>query len=65
MKSMRRPIARDDNAETLPIASSLPRSVFLRMERLCDEVGITKAMFFRRAACKYIQEMEERRLGPR
>lgn len=62
MKSMRRPLARDDNAEVMPIASSLPRAVFARLDDAAEFVGVTKAVLIRRSVCRYLQEMEERLL---
>jgi predicted DNA-binding protein len=62
MKAMRRFITRDDSAETMPIASSLPRAVFKRYEKLAGDIGVPKATIFRRAVCKYLQDMEERQL---
>jgi predicted DNA-binding protein len=62
MKAMRRFIKRDDSAETMPIASSLPRTVFERYEKLAGDIGVPKATIFRRAVCKYLQDMEERQL---
>jgi hypothetical protein len=61
MKSMRRPLVRDELSETVPIASSLPRRVFKRLDDAAEFIGVTKAVLIRRAVCRYLQDMEERR----
>jgi hypothetical protein len=62
MKSMRRPLVRDELSETVPIASSLPRRVFERLDDAAEFIGVTKAVLIRRAVCRYLQDMEERRI---
>ena len=63
MKSMRRPIARNDNADVMPISSSLPNLVFHRLEDAANAIGVTKAMLIRRAVCRYLQDMEQQRIA--
>jgi hypothetical protein len=62
MKSMRHPLVRDELSATVPIASSLPRRIFERLDDAAEFIGVTKAVLIRRAVCRYLQDREERRL---
>ncbi len=49
--------------ETRPIASTLPRKAFERLDEAAEFIGTTKAVLIRRAVCRYLQDMEEKRVG--
>ena len=66
MKSMRaRPVrlVTDESPETRQIATSLPWLVYERLDDLAEFIGAPMAVIVRRAVCKYLQEMEEKRAG--
>jgi len=58
MKSMRRPIITDEQAEVRPIASSLPRLIYRRLDDAAEHAGVTKAVLIRRAVCLYLEKIE-------
>lgn len=63
MKSIRATIRSTETGDVRPIASSIPAAVYERLDDAAGHVGVTKAALIRRAVCKYLQEMEERRAG--
>lgn len=63
MKSIRHRMVTTEVGDTRPIASSLPAAVYERLDNAATFIGTNKAVLVRRAVCKYLQEMEERRVG--
>ncbi len=63
MKSIRTRMLTTEVGETRPIASTLPRMAFKRLDEAAEFIGTTKAVLIRRAVCRYLQEMEEKRVG--
>lgn len=61
MKSMRRPIITDETAEVRPIASSLPRLIYERLDDAAQHIGVTKAVLIRRAVCLYLENVEAKK----
>ena len=61
MKSPRHRVLTTEVGDVRPIASSLPVSVYERLDENAGFVGVGKAALIRRAVCKYLQEMEELR----
>lgn len=62
MKSIRHRMLTTEVGDVRPIASSVPKGVYERLDDAASHVGVTKAALIRRAVCKYLQEMEERRI---
>jgi predicted DNA-binding protein len=63
VKSMRRPIITDEAAEVRPIASSLPRLIYQRLDDAAELAGVTKAVLIRRAVCLYLEKIETQRIA--
>lgn len=50
-----------ETGDVRPIASSLPAGIYERLDDAANLVGVTKAAIIRRAVCRYLQDMEEKR----